>query len=104
MEILCLRVKVKLFNLFFIEDENLVFRGNSFATKAMDSYMKMIGESVSWCFNILIYLFRFKVIHMSFCTKFAVSTSKVERFRQFGFRAFSTVVKPNPEVITVSNH
>ncbi|KAK2559166.1 Disabled-like protein 2-interacting protein [Acropora cervicornis] len=27
------------------EDENLVFRGNSFATKAMDSYMKMIGES-----------------------------------------------------------
>ena len=29
------------------EDENLVFRGNSFATKAMDSYMKMIGESVS---------------------------------------------------------
>ena len=28
------------------EDENLVFRGNSFATKAMDSYMKMIGESV----------------------------------------------------------
>ena len=35
--------------LFFCltEDENLVFRGNSFATKAMDSYMKMIGESVS---------------------------------------------------------
>lgn len=29
------------------EDENLVFRGNSFATKSMDSYMKMIGESVS---------------------------------------------------------
>jgi len=28
-----------------LEDENLVFRGNSFATKAMDSYMKMIGES-----------------------------------------------------------
>ena len=33
--------------LIFTEDENLVFRGNSFATKAMDSYMKMIGESVS---------------------------------------------------------
>lgn len=28
-----------------LEDENLVFRGNSFATKSMDSYMKMIGES-----------------------------------------------------------
>ncbi|XP_032231621.2 ras GTPase-activating protein nGAP isoform X3 [Nematostella vectensis] len=26
-------------------DENLVFRGNSFATKAMDTYMKMVGES-----------------------------------------------------------
>lgn len=35
--------------IFLAEDENLVFRGNSFATKAMDSYMKMIGESVSQC-------------------------------------------------------
>ena len=48
---------------FFIEDENLVFRGNSFATKAMDSYMKMIGESVSQCsysctrFILLLYLY-----------------------------------------------
>lgn len=36
------------FSILFTEDENLVFRGNSFATKAMDSYMKMIGESVRW--------------------------------------------------------
>lgn len=35
------------FVFIFAEDENLVFRGNSFATKAMDSYMKIIGESVS---------------------------------------------------------
>ena len=28
-------------------DENLLFRGNSFATKAMDYYMKMVGEEVS---------------------------------------------------------
>lgn len=27
-------------------DENLLFRGNSFATKAMDYYMKMVGEEV----------------------------------------------------------
>ena len=37
-------------SILFTEDENLVFRGNSFATKAMDSYMKMIGESVCWVF------------------------------------------------------
>ena len=36
------------FSILSTEDENLVFRGNSFATKAMDSYMKMIGESVRW--------------------------------------------------------
>ncbi|KAK3730027.1 hypothetical protein QZH41_009531, partial [Actinostola sp. cb2023] len=28
-----------------LADENLIFRGNSFATKAMDTYMKMVGES-----------------------------------------------------------
>ena len=42
------------FSILFTEDENLVFRGNSFATKAMDSYMKMIGESVSWVFLFIL--------------------------------------------------
>lgn len=41
------------FSILFTEDENLVFRGNSFATKAMDSYMKMIGESVSQAFPFI---------------------------------------------------
>jgi RAS protein activator-like 2 len=27
-----------------LEDENLIFRGNTFATKAMDTYMKMVGD------------------------------------------------------------
>ncbi|XP_065829535.1 ras GTPase-activating protein nGAP-like [Oscarella lobularis] len=27
-----------------LEDENLIFRGNTFATKAMDTYMKLVGE------------------------------------------------------------
>ena len=43
----------KYLSTLFTEDENLVFRGNSFATKAMDSYMKMIGESVSWAFPFI---------------------------------------------------
>ena len=30
-----------------IENENLIFRGNTFATKAVDTYMKMVGETVS---------------------------------------------------------
>ena len=29
------------------ENENLIFRGNIFATKAVDTYMKMVGETVS---------------------------------------------------------
>ena len=29
------------------ENENLIFRGNTFATKAVDTYMKMVGETVS---------------------------------------------------------
>lgn len=41
---------MSILSILFTEDENLVFRGNSFATKAMDSYMKMIGESVRWIF------------------------------------------------------
>ena len=28
------------------ENENLIFRGNTFATKAVDTYMKMVGETV----------------------------------------------------------
>lgn len=28
------------------ENENLIFRGNTFATKAVDTYMKMVGEAV----------------------------------------------------------
>ena len=32
------------------ENENLIFRGNTFATKAVDTYMKMVGENVSFVF------------------------------------------------------
>lgn len=39
-----------LFVLFcFSENENLIFRGNTFATKAVDTYMKMVGDNVSSC-------------------------------------------------------
>ena len=48
---------MSILSILFTEDENLVFRGNSFATKAMDSYMKMIGESVRWIFFILVITF-----------------------------------------------
>ena len=30
----------------YAENENLIFRGNTFATKAVDTYMKMIGVNV----------------------------------------------------------
>ena len=32
---------------YFADNENLTFRGNSIATKAMEAYMKLIGEKVS---------------------------------------------------------
>ena len=32
------------------ENENLTFRGNSIATKAMEAYLKLVGEKV--CFRI----------------------------------------------------
>ena len=32
---------------YFVDNENLIFRGNTFATKAVDTYMKMVGEGVS---------------------------------------------------------
>ena len=32
---------------FFSDNENLTFRGNSIATKAMEAYMKLVGEKVS---------------------------------------------------------
>ena len=30
----------------FLDNENLTFRGNSIATKAMEAYIKIIGEKV----------------------------------------------------------
>ena len=33
--------------LFITDNENLIFRGNTFATKAVDTYMKTVGEGVS---------------------------------------------------------
>ena len=38
------------------ENENLIFRGNTFATKAVDTYMKMVGETVSQLHNDTILL------------------------------------------------
>ena len=36
-----------MFHFFIVLDnENLIFRGNTFATKAVDTYMKMVGEAV----------------------------------------------------------
>ena len=36
-----------MFRVFIVLDnENLIFRGNTFATKAVDTYMKMVGEAV----------------------------------------------------------
>ena len=35
----------------FVDNENLTFRGNSIATKAMEAYIKIVGEGVN-----LIYL------------------------------------------------
>jgi hypothetical protein len=34
-------------SMLLAENENLIFRGNTFATKAVDTYMKMVGENVS---------------------------------------------------------
>ena len=50
------RLKVKGYygtGLCFAENENLIFRGNTFATKAVDTYMKMVGENVRISFLVL---------------------------------------------------
>ena len=41
--------------LFFLDNENLIFRGNTFATKAVDTYMKMVGETVSLTLPLMAY-------------------------------------------------
>ena len=35
--------------LIVADNEHLTFRGNSIATKAMEAYMKLVGERVSGC-------------------------------------------------------
>ena len=37
---------------FFPENNSIAFRGNTIATKAMESYMKLVGDKVS---NILVH-------------------------------------------------
>ena len=46
-------------------DENLLFRGNSFATKAMDYYMKMVGEEVRLKFLLFRRIWNY-IIEVSF--------------------------------------
>ena len=40
-------VIVIFYDVMYVENENLIFRGNTFATKAVDTYMKMVGVTVS---------------------------------------------------------
>ena len=49
----------------YSENENLIFRGNTFATKAVDTYMKMVGENVSIYPDVQICRFSFLVSKIS---------------------------------------
>ena len=42
----CQRKKFGIIHLIIADNENLTFRGNSIPTKAMEAYMKLVGEKV----------------------------------------------------------
>lgn len=45
------RVSLTVFFLCFTENENLAFRGNTIATKAVEAHMKLVGEKVGANFH-----------------------------------------------------
>ena len=52
------------------ENENLIFRGNTFATKAVDTYMKMVGEMVKKLYYPhSLFLFKAPLFYSSTCTR-----------------------------------
>jgi heme O synthase-like polyprenyltransferase len=63
-------------------DENLLFRGNSFATKAMDYYMKMVGEEVRILFTF------FSIMWIYYANTVYRSCTRVQRDSLFVYSVF----------------